>query len=103
MTNDALAILFWSLTPNGCVVKASAMAPSVIKFTNPPVIFESQEKTSTVILAGKVRTGDVVMIRHKGPRVGPSMVESLQQKPVDCLQFGIGIFCHFRRYRPQLG
>jgi dihydroxy-acid dehydratase len=72
-----LAILFGNLAPDGCVVKAAGVAPSMMKFTGPAVIFDSQEEASTGILVGKVKAGDVVVIRYEGPRGGPGMQEML--------------------------
>lgn len=72
-----LAILFGNLAPEGCVVKAAGVAPSMMKFTGPAVIFESQEEANTGILVGKVKPGDVVVIRYEGPRGGPGMQEML--------------------------
>jgi len=72
-----LAILFGNLAPDGCVVKAAGVAPSMMKFTGPAVIFDSQEDANTGILAGKVKPGDVVVIRYEGPRGGPGMQEML--------------------------
>lgn len=72
-----LAILFGNLAPAGCVVKAAGVAPSMMKFTGPAVIFDSQEDASTGILVGKVKAGDVVIIRYEGPRGGPGMPEML--------------------------
>ena len=72
-----LAILFGNLAPAGCVVKAAGVAPSMMKFTGPAVIFDSQEDASTGILVGRVKAGDVVIIRYEGPRGGPGMQEML--------------------------
>ncbi len=72
-----LAILRGNLAPDGCVVKSAGVAPSMMQFAGPAVIFESQEEATTGILVGKVRAGDVVIIRHEGPRGGPGMQEML--------------------------
>lgn len=72
-----LAVLFGNLAPNGCVVKAAGVAPEMMKFTGPAVIFDSQEDACTGILVGKVKAGDVVIIRYEGPRGGPGMQEML--------------------------
>lgn len=72
-----LAILTGNLAPNGCVVKAAAVAPAMMQFTGPAVIFDSQENASAGILVGKVKAGDVVVIRYEGPRGGPGMPEML--------------------------
>lgn len=72
-----LAVLFGNLAPDGCVVKVAGVALSMMKFTGPAVVFDSQEEATTGILVGKVKSGDVVVIRHEGPRGGPGMPEML--------------------------
>lgn len=72
-----LAILFGSLAENGAVVKAAGVSPKMLKHRGPAVIFESQEEACDGILAGKVKPGDVVVIRYEGPRGGPGMQEML--------------------------
>ncbi|HEY8665699.1 MAG TPA: dihydroxy-acid dehydratase, partial [Tepidisphaeraceae bacterium] len=72
-----LAILFGNLAPDGSVIKAAGVAPSMMKFRGPAVIFESQEDAHIGILEGKVKAGDVVVIRYEGPRGGPGMQEML--------------------------
>ena len=72
-----LAVLFGSLAPNGAVLKTGAVAPGMQKFTGPAVIFESEEDAAKGVLAGKVKAGDVVVIRYEGPRGGPGMQEML--------------------------
>jgi dihydroxy-acid dehydratase len=72
-----LAILFGNLAPNGAVVKAAGVSPNMMKFQGPAVIFESQEQAYEGILGGKVKPGDVVVIRYEGPKGGPGMQEML--------------------------
>ena len=72
-----LAVLFGNLAPNGSVLKIGAVAESMHKFRGPAVIFESEEDAAKGILAGKVKAGDVVVIRYEGPRGGPGMQEML--------------------------
>ncbi len=72
-----LAILFGNLAENGCVVKAAGVAPQMLKHRGPAVIFESQEEACEGILGGKVKEGDVVIIRYEGPKGGPGMQEML--------------------------
>ncbi|MGE5608275.1 MAG: dihydroxy-acid dehydratase, partial [Bacillota bacterium] len=72
-----LAILFGNLAPNGSVVKAAGVSPAMMKFRGRAVIFESQEEAYDGILAGKVKAGDVAVIRYEGPRGGPGMQEML--------------------------
>jgi dihydroxy-acid dehydratase len=72
-----LAILFGNLAPNGSVLKTAGVAPSMMKFRGPAVIFESEESAAAGILEDKVKAGDVVVIRYEGPRGGPGMQEML--------------------------
>jgi dihydroxy-acid dehydratase len=72
-----LAILFGNLAPKGCVVKTGGVTPSMMRFTGPAVIYQSEEEASCGILNGEVKPGDVVVIRYEGPRGGPGMQEML--------------------------
>ncbi len=72
-----LAVLFGNLAPKGAVVKAAGVAPSMMTFRGPAVIFESEEDARVGILVGKVKAGDVVVIRYEGPQGGPGMQEML--------------------------
>jgi dihydroxy-acid dehydratase len=72
-----LAVLFGNLAPNGSVLKTGAVAPHMHKFSGPAVIFESEESATSGVLEGKVKSGDVVVIRYEGPRGGPGMQEML--------------------------
>ncbi len=72
-----LAVLFGNLAPGGAVVKIGAVAPSMMLFRGPAVIFESEESARIGILTGQVGAGDVVVIRYEGPRGGPGMQEML--------------------------
>ena len=72
-----LSILTGNLAPKGSVVKTAGVAPEMLTHSGPAVIFESQEEACDGILAGKVKAGDVVVIRCEGPRGGPGMQEML--------------------------
>ncbi len=72
-----LAVLFGNLAPNGSVVKTGGVAPRMMNHKGPAVIFESEEDAAKGILSGKVKEGDVVVIRYEGPRGGPGMQEML--------------------------
>ena len=72
-----LAILFGNLAPKGAVVKVGGVSPAMMKFAGPAVLFESQEDCMAGILAGKVKAGDVVVVRYEGPKGGPGMQEML--------------------------
>jgi dihydroxy-acid dehydratase len=75
--DGGLAILYGNLAEKGCVVKTAGVAPEMHKHRGPAVIFESQEDACTGILAGKVKAGDVAVIRYEGPKGGPGMQEML--------------------------
>ncbi len=70
-----LRILTGNLAPDGAVIKSGATA--ITHFEGPCVIFESQEAASEGIKAGRVKKGDVVVIRYEGPKGGPGMPEML--------------------------
>ncbi|HRE07703.1 MAG TPA: dihydroxy-acid dehydratase [Opitutaceae bacterium] len=72
-----LAVLFGNLAPRGAVVKVAGVAPGMMTFAGPAVIFESEETARVGILVGQVKAGDVVVIRYEGPRGGPGMQEML--------------------------
>ncbi len=71
------AILFGNLAPKGAVIKAAGVAPSMMVFSGPARIFESEEDARIGILIGTVKAGDVVAIRYEGPQGGPGMQEML--------------------------
>ena len=72
-----LSILFGNLAPEGAVVKAGGVAPEMMRHEGPAVIFESQDEALAGILSGRVKAGDVVVIRYEGPKGGPGMQEML--------------------------
>ncbi len=72
-----LAILFGNLAPQGAVVKQSGVAPEMMVNTGSARVFESEEEAATAILGGRIKPGDVVVIRYEGPKGGPGMQEML--------------------------
>jgi dihydroxy-acid dehydratase len=72
-----LAILFGNLAPGGAVVKQSAVAPGMMKRTLKARVFDSEERAVTAILGGKIKAGEVIVVRYEGPRGGPGMREML--------------------------
>jgi len=72
-----LVILYGNLAPKGAVVKAAGVKPQMMKHSGPAVIFEDETEAYAGIVNGKVKAGDVVIIRYEGPRGGPGMQEML--------------------------
>ncbi len=72
-----LTMLHGNLAPDGAVVKTAGVDPKMLKHTGPAVIFESEEDAYNGIVFGKVKAGDVVVIRNEGPKGGPGMQEML--------------------------
>ena len=70
-----LAILKGNLSPEGCVAKITGLKNPVI--TGPARVFDSEPATMEAIVAGKIKAGDVVVIRYEGPKGGPGMQEML--------------------------
>ena len=70
-------ILYGNLAPKGAVVKAAGVRPEMLKHSGPAVIFEAETEAYEGIVNGKVKAGDVVVIRYEGPRGGPGMQEML--------------------------
>jgi dihydroxy-acid dehydratase len=75
--DGGLAILYGNIALNGCVVKTAGVDPSIFSFKGPAKVFESQEDACDGILEGKIKKGDVVLIRYEGPKGGPGMQEML--------------------------
>ena len=76
-TDGGLAVLFGNIALEGCVVKTAGVDESILKFSGPARIFESQDTAVEGILGDKINAGDVVIIRYEGPRGGPGMQEML--------------------------
>ena len=75
--DGGLAVLYGNLAKDGCIVKTAGVDDSILKFKGPARIFESQDSAVVAILNGKIKPGDVVLIRYEGPRGGPGMQEML--------------------------
>ncbi len=72
-----IAVLYGNLAEEGCVVKQSAVDDDMLKFTGRARVFNAEEEAMKAIIRGKVRKGDVVVIRYEGPCGGPGMREML--------------------------
>ena len=83
-----LVILYGNLAPQGAVVKAAGVLPQMLKHSGPAVIFEAETDAYEGIVNGKVKAGDVVVIRYEGPKGGPGMQEMLA--PTSAIK-GVGL------------
>jgi dihydroxy-acid dehydratase len=90
--DGGLAVLSGNLAEDGCIVKTAGVDASILKFSGPARIFESQDASVEAILTNKVKPGDVVVVRYEGPRGGPGMQEMLY--PTSYLKSkGLGKVC----------
>lgn len=90
--DGGLAVLYGNLAQDGCIVKTAGVDSSILKFVGPAIVFESQEEAIEGILGGKVKAGNVVVIRYEGPKGGPGMQEMLY--PTSYLKsMGLGKSC----------
>ena len=90
--DGGLAMLSGNFAPDGCIVKTAGVEEECLTFRGPAVIFESQDSAVDGILNGKVKAGDVVVIRYEGPKGGPGMQEMLY--PTSYLKsMGLGAKC----------
>lgn len=75
--DGGLAVLYGNLAEDGCIVKTAGVDESILTFSGPARVFESQDSAVDAILSNKINPGDVVVIRYEGPRGGPGMQEML--------------------------
>ncbi|UAK58614.1 dihydroxy-acid dehydratase [Mycolicibacterium smegmatis] len=75
--DGGLAILTGNLAPDGAVVKTAGVDETLLIFTGPAVVVESQEEAVDAILGDRITAGDVLVVRYEGPRGGPGMQEML--------------------------
>jgi dihydroxy-acid dehydratase len=83
-----ISILFGNIAPEGAVVKSAAVAPEMMVHQGPARVFDSEEESMPAIMNGKIKPGEVVVIRYEGPKGGPGMREMLT--PTSLLS-GIGM------------
>jgi dihydroxy-acid dehydratase len=76
-SDGGLAVLTGNLALEGCIVKTAGVDESILKFSGPARVYESQDAAVSAILTEDVQPGDVVVIRYEGPRGGPGMQEML--------------------------
>ncbi len=75
--DGGLAVLKGNIALDGCIVKTAGVDESILKFTGPARVFESQDAAVKAILANEIVAGDVVVIVYEGPKGGPGMQEML--------------------------
>ncbi len=75
--DGGLAVLYGNIAEEGCIVKTAGVDDSILQFSGPARIFESQDAAVTAILTEQIIPGDVVLIRYEGPKGGPGMQEML--------------------------
>ncbi|KTE34900.1 MULTISPECIES: dihydroxy-acid dehydratase [unclassified Sphingopyxis] len=90
--DGGLAVLSGNIALDGCIVKTAGVDESILKFSGPAKVYESQDAAVAGILTGQVEAGDVVVIRYEGPKGGPGMQEMLY--PTSYLKSkGLGAAC----------
>ncbi|KLI64015.1 dihydroxy-acid dehydratase [Aurantiacibacter marinus] len=90
--DGGLAVLYGNIARDGCIVKTAGVDDSILTFSGPAKVFESQDASVDAILAGEIVSGDVVVIRYEGPKGGPGMQEMLY--PTSYLKSkGLGAEC----------
>ena len=90
--DGGLAVLSGNLALDGCIVKTAGVDDSILKFSGPAKVYESQDAAVASILGNKVKAGDVVVVRYEGPKGGPGMQEMLY--PTSYLKSkGLGKVC----------
>ncbi|MBM4018995.1 MAG: dihydroxy-acid dehydratase [Planctomycetes bacterium] len=72
-----IAILRGNLCPDGAVIKQSAVASQMRRFTGKARVFDGEQACNDAVLDGRIRAGDFVIIRYEGPAGGPGMREML--------------------------
>lgn len=90
--DGGLAVLYGNLAEKGCIVKTAGVDKSILTFSGPARVFESQDDAVEAILGHHIVEGDVVVIRYEGPKGGPGMQEMLY--PTSYLKsMGLGKAC----------
>ncbi|MFC1855088.1 dihydroxy-acid dehydratase [Thermodesulfobacteriota bacterium] len=72
-----LAVLKGNLAPDGAVIKQSGVSENMMSFTGTAKVYDSEEESMKAIMAGEIKSGDIVVIRYEGPKGGPGMREML--------------------------
>jgi dihydroxy-acid dehydratase len=75
--DGGLGVLYGNIAADGCIVKTAGVDASILTFSGPARVFESQDATVEAILTNKIKPGDIVVVIYEGPRGGPGMQEML--------------------------
>lgn len=90
--DGGLAVLYGNIALDGCIVKTAGVDDSILTFSGPAKVYESQDDAVTAVMTGQIVAGDVVVIRYEGPKGGPGMQEMLY--PTSYLKSkGLGAAC----------
>ena len=84
----SIAILKGNLAPNGAVIKQTAVAPEMRQHRGQAIVFNSEDDAKEALLSGKIKSGDIVVIRYEGPKGGPGMREMVTFQEMVC---GMGL------------
>jgi dihydroxy-acid dehydratase len=71
----SFAVLKGNLSPHGCIVKQTGVDPGMMEHTGPARVFDSEKEAETAIYDGRIKAGDVIVIRYEGPKGAPGMPE----------------------------
>ena len=74
-TTGGLGVLYGNISPAGAVTKPAAIDPAQRVFEGPAVCFNSEDEANRAIMAGRIKGGEVLVIRYEGPKGGPGMPE----------------------------
>jgi dihydroxy-acid dehydratase len=72
-----LAVLTGNLAPGGAIVKQAAVSAEMLRHSGPARLFDSEEGAFQAIVGGRIKKGDVIVVRYEGPKGGPGMQEML--------------------------
>lgn len=75
--NGGIAVIKGNLSPNGAICRTTTISEAIRKFEGPARVFHSDEEAHKAVVSGKIKTGDVVVIRYEGPRGAPGMREMM--------------------------
>lgn len=75
--NGGIAVIKGNLSPNGAICRTTTISSAIRKFEGPARVFHSDEAAHAAVVSGKIKKGDVVVIRYEGPRGAPGMREMM--------------------------